>query len=245
MGPHHTILVDTWEGVNEACNRIREHSIIAFDMEGVKLGRDGLVTLLQIAINKRTVFCFDVLVLGGQLFAYAHLGSILSSCNIIKLCFDCRVDGDVLRYQFGVVMNMLYDIQVLYTLLFQSHEDPRLKGLPHVIQKRGVIEKKETLAKVLQCKRQVKESLFHQSKHDAEHVFLTRPIKPEILDYCSSDVVYLLRMHSLWGHLCNLHLVLHITKGRLDRFCNRVYAIPPSEMSLVDFETKHQRLPST
>ena len=57
------ILVNTWEQVESACQKIIHSSegIIAFDLEGVNLGRNGQLTLLQIAIDQRTVFCLSLI----------------------------------------------------------------------------------------------------------------------------------------------------------------------------------------
>jgi len=229
------ILVNTWEQVESACQKIIHSSegIIAFDLEGVNLGRNGQLTLLQIAIDQKTVFCFDVLVLGKQLFEHRFLGGIFFSPRIVKVCFDCRVDGDVLYSHFGVRINMLYDIQILYTSLFQSRKDPFLKGLRRVLQHPDVIQHKGTLEKVIQCKQRIKERLDGSMHH---MIFLARPLTPEILEYCSCDVVYLLRMHAIWSrHDGGSHHILRATMDRLMRFCTRREPIPPWQMSMVDF----------
>ena len=127
---------------------------------------------------------------------------------------------------------MLYDMQILYTFLFQSRRDKYLKGLQHVLQTPGVILSKEALQHVVCSKGRIKKLL-----HANQHVFLRRPISQEVLQYCSSDVVYLLRMYKLWQthkeH--SPHAVLYATHFRLQRFCNRKQTIPPKAMSLIDF----------
>ena len=230
------IVVNTWDNVQSACKRILACNIIAFDIEGVNLGRKGLVTLMQIAINESTVFCFDVLILGQHLFASQYLGSVFTSYRILKLCFDCRIDGDVLQSHFGLQLNMLYDVQVLYTLIFQSPKDRFLKGLQHVLKMPGVIEEKEALEKVVQSKNIMKQVFKKQKQqHHTKHIFLMRPLTNDILEYCGSDVIYLLKMYFIWWYRQNPFTVLHLTNARLQNYCNHAESIPTLHMSKIDF----------
>jgi hypothetical protein len=230
MEPESIVLVDTWDKVQAACAAIAGCHVIAFDLEGVNLGLNGMLTVLQVAIHPRTVFCFDVLVLGQGLFAHHHLGSIFASFRTVKLCFDCRVDGEVLQRQLGVQLNLLYDVQILYTLLFQSPRDPFLKGLHRVMQMPGVVESEGALNRILQSKRRIKDALGRQ-----QHIFFVRPLTAELLQYCGCDVYYLLRMHRLWHQQRSTHLILEATRARLNRFCARDAPIPSRQMSVLDF----------
>jgi hypothetical protein len=223
--------VDTWQKAIDACHQLRRRceGIFAFDLEGVNLGREGVVTLLQIAVDENQVFCFDVLLLGRALFAPECLGGLFMEPNVVKVCFDCRVDGDVLQSHFGLRLSTMYDIQVLYTLVFQSKGDRFLKGLLHVLQMPEVVTHKGVLRRVLSGKRRMKALMRRQQ------VFLHRPLSKETLEYCTSDVVYLLRMHRLWGGRVHPQRIISTSMDRLHRFWGRTCEIPPQQMSLVDF----------
>ncbi len=107
------------------CNSLMTQTqMIAIDIEGVDLNKGGDISLLQIALNETKVFCFDILTLGKTVFSWIYLGQVLESDKIYKLCYDCRIDGDVLNEKFGIKMQRVYDLQVLYTFAFQSNEDP-------------------------------------------------------------------------------------------------------------------------
>jgi len=231
------VLVDSLPLAYAICVAIRKnYKLIAFDLEGVNLGKNGLLTLLQIAVDEYTVYCFDVLVLGKVIFTEEFLGSIFASYEIIKLCFDCRIDGEVMQIHLNHLrVNALFDVQVLYTMLFQAPRDRYLKGLQHVLQSQEeVVQHKETLHSVVSLKHQIKSLLKNSS--DQNHLFLKRPIAQEILEYCASDVIYLLRMHFLWSAKeVHPNTVLKITNDRLRRFCSRKNPIAPRHMSLVDF----------
>ncbi len=206
-------------------------SLIAFDIEGVKLGRDGEITLLQVGANKNTVFCFDILTLGDSVFSDEYLGKIFKSETICKLCYDCRMDADVLKSKYNVVLRNVYDIQVLYTFVFQKDKDPFLKGLHHALQSPGILNQK-VAKKVIENKKCFKASLQSQGTE----IFMQRPLPEHVLSYCASDVVHLFKMFYTWGSLIDFKVVVQASMYRLNKFCHRKIHIPPKKMSCVDFK---------
>jgi hypothetical protein len=217
---------------NEAAKKIciwveKNCHLISFDIEGENLGRDGVITLLQIGVNDKSVICFDILALGDQ-EVFENLKPIFESKRICKLCYDCRTDGDVLKSKYGVQLNCVYDIQVLYTFLFQKEGDPFLKGLHHALQEPGIV-RPESTKKVMLQKKKIKESL----QKIGSQIFLERPIPENVLMYCVSDVVYLYKMFYHWHHLVDFRVVLQASMYRLYKFCNRKQS---KKMYYVDFK---------
>jgi len=102
-------------------------------MEGAPLGY--ATSLLQIAISENEVYIFDVLKLGQELFNAVHLSSILENPGVLKLCYDCRCDAEALLKQHHVPVRGLYDLQIVYTSLFQQASDPYLKGLHRAVER--------------------------------------------------------------------------------------------------------------
>ena len=223
--------VDTWDKARVVCHRLRNggYRVFAFDLEGVNLGRKGQVTLLQLAVDETCVFCFDVLLLGHALLGPDFLGPIFTSPHMVKICYDCRVDGDVLQSHFGLRLSCIYDMQVLYTMLFQAKGDRFLKGLRHVLEHSGIIPCKQQLRHVLSAKNKIKALM----KAD-EQLFSVRPLTPELLQYASADVIFLLSMYRLWRHLRG-HDTVALSMCRLHRFLIRSADIPSCRMSLLDF----------
>lgn len=224
--------IDTWDKVRSVCTYLHAggYTVFAFDLEGVHLGRNGQVTLLQLAVDETCVFCFDVLLLGPALLGPHYLGPLFMSPHVVKVCFDCRVDGDVLQSHFGLCLSRVYDIQVLYTLLFQAENDRFLKGLRHVLQSSGIIPCQHQLHHVLSAKTKIKRLMSTNS-----HLFKIRPVTSELLQYCSADVVFLLRMYRAWHHLRQHQHVIDLSMRRLHAFLNRSSEIPARQMSVLDF----------
>jgi len=100
--------------------------VISFDAEGVRLGSDGQLTLVQFAVRDVQmggvcVFIVDVLGLRaggfegrlGDFFA----GALLQDPKVVKLVHDCHSDAAALAAQHGLQIQAVYDTQVACELL--------------------------------------------------------------------------------------------------------------------------------
>jgi hypothetical protein len=230
---HDIHLVDNYIKVAEICIRLRDCFVVGFDMEGIRLGRNGVVSLLQIAISPTEIYVFDVLALGQELFSAAFLLPFLSNPNIIKLCYDCRCDSEALFFLHGVQAFGLYDLQIVYTIKFQQRNDPFLKGLHKAIQTPGILtptEIKSMVSKKLAAKQE-------WACGDYSSV-MQRPLSEEILKYCASDVSHLFKMHQMWSDVPE-SLILHASHQRMICFLYRTpmqLATQEKTMSRLDFE---------
>jgi hypothetical protein len=227
------VFVNDLETAKRVCKILLQLSVVGLDMEGFALGRNGTTSLLQLSASADEVYIFDVWTLGQELFSAAFLLPILTSPNIIKLCYDCRCDAEALFYQHGVLAFGLYDLQIVYTALFQSADDPYLKGLHKALQAPGVLEPNEIASMVrrkLAAKREWAVNNF-------DSVF-ARPLPSEFLQYCAADVAYLFRMHRLWAARVSHESVVEITRQRMRQF---IRLTPPQKqaqkklMSRLDF----------
>lgn len=240
------VLVASLYDAEAICNALMAQTqMIAMDIEGVDLNRGGDIALLQIATNEKKVFCFDILELGVDVFSFAYLGQVLESDRISKLCYDCRIDADVLLDKFGIKLQMVYDLQVLYTFAFQSAQDPFLKGMHHALQKPGILNKKKSSdKKMLVCKKDIK-ALLQSSPDSSKKLFMQRPISEKVLFYCISDVVYLFRMYRLWSALIPSSVVRQASMYRMHKYCYRmnraINAAHTKRMARIDFK----RMPVT
>ena len=189
-------LVQTVAEAAEACARLRKCKVIALDMEGAPLERQ--TSLLQLAASAREVYVFDLLAFTAArqqhvLFDALHLLPILSDPNVLKLCYDGRGDGAALFLQHGVCTEGLYDLQVVFTSLFQAREDPCLKGLQHAIERVGVSP--QALRAFVRRKRAVRQ----RWRTDGTDCILRRPLNEELLRYAAADVTHLFAMHAAWS----------------------------------------------
>ena len=82
--------------------------IVALDIEGVDLGRNGVISVVQVATAKS---CFILDVLGNR---RSHplviwLGRLLSDPNVCKVIHDCRMDADALFFTWGIALTNVHD----------------------------------------------------------------------------------------------------------------------------------------
>lgn len=94
---------------NDACEDLKKFNELSCDCEGVKLGRGGKLTLLQLATPDFKIYLFDILKLKA---VPESLKEILESKSITKIMFDCRGDADSLYGEFGVRITNIYDLQL-------------------------------------------------------------------------------------------------------------------------------------
>ena len=129
------MLIDSLKKCSEAMGALIDRAEpVAVDFEGIALSREGRLCLAQVvsADDSEPVYLVDVVALGADAFGVGRLGELLSSETLVKLVFDCRSDPEALRHQFGVALNQVYDIQVVYCMRCDEvagHRVGRLRGL--------------------------------------------------------------------------------------------------------------------
>ncbi|XP_067947528.1 piRNA biogenesis protein EXD1-like [Watersipora subatra] len=102
------ILVESAESTESAIEDLKEYSTLSVDCEGVDLGRDGELCLLQVATPSK-VYLFDIVALKGTAFS-AGLKDILENSTITKLFYDCREDCNALKHQYNVEVKVRSDV---------------------------------------------------------------------------------------------------------------------------------------
>ena len=104
------IFVDSKDVFVAAIKELSTYDQMAFDAEGVNLGRTGECTIVTIQgfdgakkLKKETsIYVIDVQVLGAEVvFSKEHpsLRPILENPNLTKVTFDCRSDSDAICFK--------------------------------------------------------------------------------------------------------------------------------------------------
>jgi exonuclease 3'-5' domain-containing protein 1 len=186
---------------------------VAVDFEGVALSREGRLCLAQVASADETepVFLIDIVALGAEAFSVGRLGELLASETLVKLFFDCRNDRDALLHQFGVSVNRVYDIQVVYCMRYDEivgHRIGRLRGLRAALGDCPGID--ETDRQKLKATKDEGSKMFIEDEDGkASDAWERRPLPPELVEYAAVDVRYLHAMYREWRHL--------MRHGRMDK----------------------------
>ncbi|KAJ0420231.1 ribonuclease H-like domain-containing protein [Aspergillus carlsbadensis] len=177
------------------------------DLEGVNLGRNGTVSILQMYVlpHDRT-YLIDVHTLGQKAFTHdetennAHaehtttttttLKAILESATIKKVIFDVRHDSDALYAHYGINLGGIEDLQLM-ELANRGGERTRVKGLsyciryniPYAAWKNG----QDSIDQWVETKEKGRK-LFAPEHGGSLEVFNDRPLSMDVLMYCIEDV---------------------------------------------------------
>eukprot|EP00727_Mastigamoeba_balamuthi_P012986 m51a1_g831 hypothetical protein (325) ;mRNA; r:734769-736134 len=179
-------LVETAGQAANAMADIKRHSFVVVDCEGVNLGRNGSLCLVQVATPEKRAYLFDVVDAEKreQMMA-AGLRDVLQSTEVVKVLHDCRGDSDALFHNARVSLANVFDTQVAYAVLKRTLEGkvPIPIGLSTLIKKHGMGATHDT--KVEMHKLMDEDPLFWER----------RPLPQKALTYASSDVSLLVEVY--------------------------------------------------
>ncbi|PPJ54328.1 hypothetical protein CBER1_06115 [Cercospora berteroae] len=148
------IMIDAVESVAEmidtitSCLSENSHSsatepALAIDLEGVSLGRDGDISILQIYLPPlKTCYLLDLFTLKSSAFSTpgrvnpkTTLTSLLEAPDVKKLLFDCRTDEEALSHLYGIHVRGVVDVQLMYSATrIETRQRSKLFALSVVTQ---------------------------------------------------------------------------------------------------------------
>uniref|UniRef100_K1RKW8 Exonuclease 3'-5' domain-containing protein 1 n=1 Tax=Magallana gigas TaxID=29159 RepID=K1RKW8_MAGGI len=156
---------------------LSSESVLAVDCEGIALGVEGPMTLLQICTYSGDVYLFDVQE-NRELFSEGHLKIVLESDEILKVIHACSYDSAALYHQFGVTLQNVFDTQVADTVLEEHNE----RLLVSSLDLQELCQKYSSSKKVSDYKEQLK-----YSKKEGEF-WAKRPLTDEMKSVAVGDV---------------------------------------------------------
>jgi exonuclease 3'-5' domain-containing protein 1 len=212
------------------------------DLEGVKLSRNGTVSLLSLYDHPaRTVYLIDIHELGSSAFSTTAtispdqdttsipctLKSVLESDKITKVFFDLRNDSDALFAHFNVKLQGVQDLQLM-ELASRQGSKARVAGLARSIQ--DDLSLSATAQTEIQKTKNAGMLLFTPERGGSYDIFNKRPLSPEIEKYCVQDVVH---MPALW----------QTYNARLNKMSKlwRLMAVEGTEKRVADSQSEDKR----
>ncbi|KAK8011758.1 hypothetical protein PG989_000018 [Apiospora arundinis] len=195
-----TFFVDTPAGVSEVADRLWAQapgSDLYADLEGTRLSRHGLVSLLILySPLARQAFVLDIFTLKSTAFKTKgsrgfNIKQILQSNDYKKTFFDVRNDSGALFHQFGVALRNVEDIQLMEDA---TRSDGPSRDCLHGLAKCLEIVLSSAEKKEWAKSKDAGKTLFCPESGGSYAVFNKRPLSPEILAYCVGEVYYLPRL---------------------------------------------------
>ncbi|XP_052081834.1 uncharacterized protein LOC127719646 isoform X4 [Mytilus californianus] len=171
----------------DKCLPIVEHlakcDFIALDAEGINLGKDGPLTLLQIGTMDDKVYLFDIET-NTDLFRKGKLKDILQSDKPIKVIHSCAGDSAALYHQFGIKLKNVFDTQIAHLVISEN----KGRKLPPSMKLGDLCQMYNENAQPLDQKDRVK---VKWTKEDGE-LWARRPLTADMIEYASNDVTALI-----------------------------------------------------
>lgn len=167
---------------------------IFIDLEGVNLGaRNGQTCVMQMFHTRtRHLFLVDLHLLQSKAFttpsmAGTTLKDMLGNAEIGKGMFDLRNDQAGLFRNFGIILEGVYDIQLL--ALLANGSPTHRSGLEKVIFQHCKMTTEES--ELVRNTKRIGKMLFAPEHGGSYEVFKTRPMSKAITAYSLLDTVYL------------------------------------------------------
>jgi exonuclease 3'-5' domain-containing protein 1 len=169
------------------------HAAVAVDLEGVSLGREGEVAIVQISTGRHSpVYLVDVCALGAAAFgdgAPGSLRALLEDASVAKLMWDVRSDSNALFFHFGVRMAGVVDLQVYDCVarLVRGARVDKVSGLGYVLERTGLAQMSGAEKEAVAACKAASLHLFAPDYGGSYEVWKARPLPSILLEYCSDS----------------------------------------------------------
>lgn len=163
--------------------QLEKYDVISVDAEGVQLGKDGQMTLLQIGTLQNEVYVFDVKE-NRNLFDNGKLRNVLENDKIVKVIHSCSGDSAALYYQFKVQLQNVFDTQVAH-IVIQEHKGTVLVPL---LKLEDICTTYSKSSKVSDQKQEVRKNWIKE----VGSYWAKRPLTDEMIEYAAGDVTSLI-----------------------------------------------------
>ncbi|KAL3264391.1 hypothetical protein ABHI18_000799 [Aspergillus niger] len=202
--------IDTLEGISEVIEALMNSPVtppsIYIDLEGMNLGREGPISIVQIFLYpQHHVYLVDVHTLGATAFDHAAttgktLRSIFGSDGIPEVFFDVRNDSAAMFHQYQVELAGIYDLQVM-EVVTRARPGNYLAGLAKCISRDAPMTPSEKAS--WRATKERGKTLFSPQHGGSYKVFNARPLSREVVEYCVQDVQFLPRLWQTYSRALN------------------------------------------
>lgn len=220
--------IDSEHRCRTVCAQLMKQEVLAVDIEGVNLGRNGSICIIQVACADGSVFLFDVVALGAPIFGMGLI-ELLEGESVAKMFYDCRSDADALYHLYGIRMQHVLDMQVLCAKATspRTHLQGMAKALGHVLP---YAEKQR-----VQGIKQAGLRMFAPEHGGNLEIWTLRPLPSVLQTYCAADVVHLFSMLSKWDGCLDRSTLRAISETRMRARVDWTASEPFQNPSLIDF----------
>ena len=158
-------------------NLFADAKVLAIDVEGVDLCRNGEVSLIQIADSEKCVV-FDVLKMNTDDPLVNWLRKLIESAEVVKVLHDMKMDFDALHHLLNIRLCNVHDTAIWHSLI-TGVEDTSLNT---VLQHNGIRTNVQ------------RDKSVYQSNHA---FWAARPLTNQMIEWASGDVSKLIDVYNI------------------------------------------------
>lgn len=119
------VFVSDEKTCRDAMRNVNAWKTVAVDCEGDNLGRDGTLSLIQVATPDHKAYLFDVHTPElCKMVMDAGLRMVLQSRKVMKYMHDCRRDSDALFRHAQTKLHNVLDTQIAHAVLCREEKKP-------------------------------------------------------------------------------------------------------------------------
>ena len=201
-----TVVVDSLSSLrcllDNASDLPSEPPSLFIDLEGIRLGRKGSISIFSIYIApKKIVYLVDIYTLGSSAFSTTNaktnsLRTLLECSVTAKVIFDVRNDSDALYSLYLISVNGIEDLQLMELGCRRGCKD-RVMSLAKCIEQHCPM--RPEAKREWQVTKYYTAQLFDPEKGGRYEIFNERPLNREIIRYCIQDVTLLPELYNVYN----------------------------------------------
>lgn len=176
------MIVDSLTSLELCSTDLKQQSVIGWDCEGARLGRDGIISIIQFKTSENC-YLLD-LMSDAKMELLAFVKEVLEDKQVLKVIHDPAQDSDALFHIHNIAVANVHDTQAWHMILEALTQPPSLST---TLEQFGF-------------------TVTSRSKHiyiESPDVWLTRPLSKALVERASGDVNYLLDLRMKQISLCS------------------------------------------